>query len=59
MPDYRVYSLDSEGRISGPPAVISATDDEDAKEQAQKLLADASLEIWHGDRRVAVLLPKK
>jgi hypothetical protein len=61
MPHYRIFFL--EGRhIKEPAKIISCADDEAATEEARKLLlngADQSLEVWQGDRRVAVIGPSK
>jgi len=59
MPEYRVYFLDSSGHITGPPTLIDCPDDDKAETQARELLDDKTLEIWHRDRRVAVVSPPK
>jgi hypothetical protein len=61
MPDYRIFLLEG-GRIKEPAKIISCADDEAATEEARKLLlngAHQSLEVWQGDRRVAVIGPSK
>jgi hypothetical protein len=61
MPDYRIFLFES-GHIKEPAKIISCADDKAAIEEAKKLLlngADQSLEVWQGDRRVAVIGPSK
>jgi hypothetical protein len=58
MPDYRIFFFEG-GRIKEPAKIISCADDEAATEEARKLLDHESLEIWQGDRRVAVIGPSK
>jgi hypothetical protein len=61
LPDYRIFLLEG-GRIKEPAKIISCADDEAATEEARKLLlngAHQSLEVWQGDRRVAVIGPSK
>jgi hypothetical protein len=52
--DYRAYILNGKGRIIGVHE-LSCADDEEAKQQAAKLLNGRDLEVWHRDRRIAVL----
>jgi hypothetical protein len=60
MPDYRIFFFEG-GHIKQPAKIISCADDKAATEEARKLLdvAHESLEIWQGDRRVAVIGPSK
>jgi hypothetical protein len=58
MRDYRIFFFEG-GRIKEPAKIISCADDEAATEEARKLLDHESLEIWQGDRRVAVIGPSK
>jgi hypothetical protein len=60
MPDSRIFFFEG-GHIKQPAKIISCADDEAATEEARKLLdvAHESLEIWQGDRRVAVIGPSK
>ncbi|MEH2485404.1 hypothetical protein [Bradyrhizobium sp. AZCC 2230] len=52
--DYRAYIIDDEGHIIGVHELNCAGEDE-AKQQAAKLLDGHDLEVWHRDRRIAVL----
>jgi hypothetical protein len=52
MQQYRAFQLDWNGRVVGRIDLICA-DDEDAKQQAQRLLYDRDLELWQLDRKVA------
>lgn len=57
MPDYRAYVVDADGHIK-TFVVVTAIDDQSAIE-ATKLLVDGhDIELWHLDRKVA-LLPHK
>ena len=52
MPDYRIYFLDRNGRIAGPPEIISCEDDEQAKKTARQYLDRKDIELWAGARMV-------
>lgn len=52
MPHYRIYFLDRNGRIAGPPEVILCADDEEAKQTAQRYLDRKDIELWDGARMV-------
>lgn len=45
--DYRAYVLDDDGHITGVHE-LDCTSDDDAKQQAAKLLDGQNLEVWHG-----------
>ena len=55
---YRAFQLDQNGHIFGKIDLICA-DDEDAKQQAEQLLYGYDTEVWHLDRMVALLRPKR
>jgi hypothetical protein len=57
MPDYRIYTMSGANRILGPPKIIECKTDQDAIEQAQKLIADLDIEIWQGARCVTRMRP--
>ena len=52
--DYRAYFLDADGHITGVHE-LDCAGDEEAKQKAAQLLDGHDLEVWHRDRRVAVL----
>jgi hypothetical protein len=52
--DYRAYILNDEGHIIGVHK-LNCADDDEAKQQAAKLLDGHDLEVWEQARRVAVL----
>jgi hypothetical protein len=58
MARYRSYSLDSNGRISGPPNDFDAGDDIQAIEQAKQFLSGKAVEVWQGARQVGRVYPK-
>ena len=57
MANYRLYSVDAAGRISAPPAVIECATDAQAvaEAKAKALILGLKVEVWQGDRVVAVL----
>jgi hypothetical protein len=55
MPDYRAYLLDEAGHISHPPKIIAAETDDEAVEAAMPFVNGHDVELWHLDRRVALL----
>jgi hypothetical protein len=46
MPLYRIYLLDSEDHVSGPPRIVECADDHDAVGHAQRYLASSPIEVW-------------
>jgi hypothetical protein len=54
---YRVYLLNEEGRITDPPEIIWADDDEGAIRQAKARLAEHAVEVWREGRLVVRLEP--
>jgi hypothetical protein len=54
MPDYRIYTLNSDGHITGPPQIIVCATDQAAIGQARQLLNDTDheYEVWEGLRLV-------
>jgi hypothetical protein len=57
--DYKVYVLDSAGRVSSPPKIIECDDDTEALKQAQQYLSSTPVEIWQGSNLIARLAPKE
>jgi hypothetical protein len=51
MSDYRIYTLNPEGRITSPPLLISCDTDQAAIERARQLI-DQDFELWEGARLV-------
>ena len=50
--NYQIYSLDSDGRIVQPPAIIFCDTDVDAIEHAGALAGGQAVEVRNGDRIV-------
>jgi hypothetical protein len=57
MPAYRIYTLDDDGHIVGPPAVIDCPDDQAAIQEAKRTLDGKVIELWDGPRQIAKLAP--
>ena len=55
MNQYRVYKLDKSSRITSIPHVILCEDDDAALLMARQFVDGHALEIWAGDRRVALV----
>jgi hypothetical protein len=53
MPDYRIYSVNSQNHIDSPLTIITCIDDEEAVEHAKQLKQDLDLELWQETRLVA------
>jgi len=53
MPSYRAYLIEN-GQV-WTAVDLSCADDDDAKKQTESLLDERDIELWQGDRRVAVL----
>jgi hypothetical protein len=58
MQHYRAFQLDQNGHIVCK-IDLTCADDEDAKQQAEQLLYGYDTEVWHRDRMVALLRPKR
>lgn len=57
MPDYRLFPVKKDGHIIGPPAIVSVEHDGDAVREAKKRLNGNGIEVWQGNRRIAILSP--
>ena len=55
MADYRIYKLDKDGRIVGPPVVVNCEDDDAALIVAQQYVDGLAIELWADARRVAFI----
>jgi hypothetical protein len=54
MPDYRAYIVGDDGHFQAS-RVIQAPDDDAAVEAAKKFVDGHDVELWHLDRKIAVL----
>jgi hypothetical protein len=52
---YRIYSVDADGHVHGPPDEIECVDDDAAIRRAKTVLDSHDIEVWEGARRVIVL----
>jgi hypothetical protein len=59
MRDYRLYCLDGAKRIQRAADLISASDDDQALEQATALGLAMVCELWEGHRLVATISAAK
>jgi hypothetical protein len=58
MADYRLYQLDKNGHIVGPPDGFICDSDQDAIEIAKRLIDGQDAELWQLDRLVIRLRSK-
>jgi hypothetical protein len=59
MRAYRLYYLDLEGHISGPPEIVECSDDHAAIEAAKARANGKVVEVWDLARVVIRLAPKR
>jgi hypothetical protein len=57
MPAYRIYTIDKDGHIVGPANIVDAADDQEARQEAKRMLEGHTIELWDGSRRVAKFDP--
>lgn len=53
MAEYRLYRLDKDGHVLGPPEIITGDDDEAAIATAHQYVDGVAVELWDRSRRVA------
>lgn len=49
---YRIYMLDRDNRVSGPPQIIECEDDDAALIEARRFVDGHAIEIWRNDARI-------
>jgi hypothetical protein len=59
MPEYRIFRLNNAGNVLGPSVQIKFENDQEAVRETRKNLDGATLEIWDGMRRIAILKPER
>lgn len=52
MQSYRVYPLDKDGHVNGPPDILTCEDDGTAIEKAKRLVNGHDIEVWYLDRLI-------
>jgi hypothetical protein len=57
MPDFRVYFIGEDGHFVGVEQLLNVAEAE-ALEKARQLLDGHDVEVWQGERQVAVLSKK-
>lgn len=57
MPNYRFYTLNADGHVATLPVDVECCDDEEAIKQAGRIAKQSPVEIWQGQRKVALLRP--
>jgi hypothetical protein len=58
MPDYRAFVIGPDGHVMDRYDLACA-DDESAKEQAQQRVDGRDIELWQGERKIAVFKAKQ
>jgi hypothetical protein len=53
MRDYRIYTVDANGRVIAPSEVLTCETDEEIIQKATSMVDGHDLEIWDGPRVVA------
>jgi hypothetical protein len=48
MIDYRIYRLNREGHITGPPKIVSCETEQDAIARAREDAGGRTVEVWAG-----------
>ena len=54
---YRLYKIDRNGRVDGPPQIVRCEDDDEALMEARKYVDGHAIEIWCDDKRVGLIPP--
>lgn len=57
MPEYRFFCVDTQGHISGSPAMVECSDDANAIAKAVARLDEDAIEVWLHGRKVTRLVP--
>ena len=52
---YKLYRLNKEGRVSGPPQIVQCEDDDAVLIEARKHANGYAIEIWRYDNRVGLI----
>jgi hypothetical protein len=55
MTNYRIYRIDSAGKIDGPPLNVQRDSGEDVLEMVGEQMSGQAVEIWDGSRRLATI----
>jgi hypothetical protein len=57
MPEYRIYTIGSDGHFYSS-APLDCANDTEAMKQAKQLVGGHDVELWHRDRKVATFQKK-
>jgi hypothetical protein len=52
---YRLYRLDRDNRLNGPPQIFECEDDDAALIEARRYFEGHAIEIWRDDKRVGLI----
>jgi len=52
---YRIYKIDDEGHIVGPPFEFDGVDDDAAVAEARKYVDGHRMEVWESSRHIATI----
>jgi hypothetical protein len=55
MAYYRIYKIDGENHIVGPPVEYDGVDDEAAVAEARKLADGHGVEVWESERQIIMI----
>jgi hypothetical protein len=52
---YRLYKIDPEGHVDGPPQILRCQDDDEASIEARNYVDGHAIEIWRDEKRVGLI----
>jgi hypothetical protein len=55
MANYRIYRIDSAGKIDGPPLTVQRDSDKAVLDMVGEEMSGQAVEIWDGSRLVATI----
>ena len=50
--EYKIYRLDTQGKISAPPEVVTSDQEQAVVERARAMVDGCDIEVWQGERLV-------
>ena len=58
MITYRLYEIEKNGHVTGPPRVLRCKDDDTALIEARQYVDGHTIEVWADDKRVGLIASK-
>jgi hypothetical protein len=52
---YRLYKIDRQGHVDGPPQILKCEDDDRALIEARSYVDGHAIELWRDDKRVGLI----